>query len=120
MHEMSYVSEIVKAACAKAKECGALRVVNMTLRVGVMRDFHQEFLDKYFEHFCKGTIAEGMEVTTEFVPAFVRCAECGVLYPVDTTAAVGAYSRCPQHPQAAVSLVSGMELAIESLGVIDR
>lgn len=83
MHEMAVVSDIVDAICSRAEEIGASRVVSVRLRVGVMRDFHEVYLQRYFDFFSRETIAEGVKVSMDPVPIRYRCDCCGLEYGYD-------------------------------------
>ena len=116
MHEMAYIVDIIDTVCASAQKAGATKVKQITLNIGAMRDFHQEYIDAYFTHFSKDTLAEGAEVIVNFIPANVRCKCCGAVLPVDLTVKDDA-PHCPDHPDSEVELVSGMELAVESIAI---
>lgn len=116
MHEMAVVTSILDAVCERAQEEGASRIVSIDLRVGEMRDIHEPLLQKYFDYFSRGTLAEGVEVTMESVPLRFRCDQCGQVYGYDLDG--DAMPRCPNHPHSGITVVSGTELSIEKIGVI--
>lgn len=116
MHEMAFIVDIVDTVCASASKAGATAIKQITLSIGEMRDFHQEYIDAYFEHFAKGTLAQGAEIVVNFIPAMTRCPDCGAVVPVDLTV-LHARPQCPLHPEAAMELVSGMELSVDSIAI---
>lgn len=115
MHEMAVVTSIIDAVCERAQEEGATKVISIDLRIGEMRDIHASLLQKYFEFFARGTMAEGVEVTMEMVPLRFRCDSCGRLYDYDFDDGA---PFCEDHPESSVTVVSGTELIIEKIGVI--
>lgn len=116
MHEMAVVTSIVDAVCEHAAALGAARVVTLTLRVGAARDIHEPLLQRYFDYFSRGTMAEGVEVTMVVIPVRYRCSRCGRVYDYDLDGDVE--PGCGEHPDAPVALVSGTELSIENIGVV--
>ncbi|MEC4273644.1 hydrogenase maturation nickel metallochaperone HypA [Adlercreutzia sp. R25] len=112
---MAVVTSILDAVCERAREEGAARVVSIDLRIGEMRDIHASLLQKYFDFFARGTLAEGVEVTMEMVPLRFRCDVCGRRYDYDFDEGA---PTCDEHPGASVTVVSGTELVIEKIGVM--
>lgn len=140
---MAVVTNIIDTVCSHAAEIGASRVVSLTLHVGEVRDIHEELLQRYFDHFSRGTAAEGIVVDMVVVPLRYRCDECGSVYGYDLKAERilcpeplrslqdgplgcacghahprGERPRCLIHPNAGITVVSGTELFIEDIGVI--
>lgn len=115
MHEMAVVTSILDAVCERAQEEGATRVVSIDLRIGEMRDIHASLLQKYFDFFARGTMAEGVDVTMEMIPLRFQCDSCGRVYDYDFDDGT---PRCVDHPDATVTVVSGTELIIENIGVM--
>lgn len=83
MHEMAIVTSIIDSVCEHAVEIGANRVVKLTLYVGEVRDIHEPLLQRYFDHFSRCTIAEGVKVSMVTVPLRFCCDECGAVYGYD-------------------------------------
>lgn len=139
MHEMALVTEMIAAIEEKAKEVEAERVCSVTLRVGEFRDIHLDLLQKYFEYFTRETVAEGMEVTADVVPARYVCERCGSVYHYDM-ASLGieresgpaasplpegraeetqsGRPHCFDHPDAQIRLITGLELEIIEMAVL--
>lgn len=131
MHEMAIIGNVVKVISREAELAGAKRVVSVTLRVGEIRDFHSEWVQRYFDFLAKDTIAEGATIETVTTPLMFRCGTCGNDYrydlrsrhvldeagtPIDASAE-GEKPRCPLHPDADVHIVSGNEIIIDNLEV---
>lgn len=141
MHEMAVVSDIVEVICERAEELDARQIVTLELHIGAMRDIHEPLLQRYFDFFSRGTIAEGVQVRVETIPLRYRCDVCGCEYEYDLkNGKVVSYNAgsqsdiqtknlaryleeaaapcCALHPDGGVSLISGTELSIEKIGVI--
>jgi len=128
---MAIIGNIVKVISQEAKLAGAKRVVSVTIRVGEIRDFHDEWVQKYFDFLAKDTIAEGATIEMVKSPLRFRCRTCGNEYrydlrsrrmldddgmPIDPTAAP-ANPHCPLHPGTEVRISSGNEILIDNLEV---
>jgi hydrogenase nickel incorporation protein HypA/HybF len=109
MHELSISSAIVDTAVNHAD---GRRVTLVSLTVGALRQVVPESLEFYFEIVARGTLCEGARLRQTLVPASARCAGCGP-WEVEPLAMF----RCPRCGEAAAEVVSGNELAVESIEV---
>ena len=116
MHEMAFIVDIVDTVCESAKKAEATAVKQITLSIGEMRDFHQDYIEAYFEHFSRDTLAQGAEIVVNFIPATTRCPDCGTIVPVDLSV-LHDQPQCPFHPEALMELVTGMELSVDSIAI---
>lgn len=62
MHEASIVASVVRRANEIAREQGAARVAEVTLRVGMLTGLSAEALREHFADAARGTILEGARV----------------------------------------------------------
>ena len=135
MHEMAVVSYIIDAICEAAAEDGATKVLSCTLAAGAARDIHEDLLQTYFDWFSKGTAAEGVQVILNTIPIRYCCEICARMYafdpkegritdpwgdplPSEKDPGTGSQPLCPEHPDAKIRIVSGLELAIEEITVL--
>jgi hydrogenase nickel incorporation protein HypA/HybF len=107
MHELSIAQAIVQIAEAHA---GRRRVAAVHVRVGHLRQVVPAALAFAFELTAAGTVAEGAELELEHVPAAVRCRNCG-----EERTLAGFPLACPACGSAAVDIVAGEELVVDSL-----
>ena len=77
MHELSVVAGLFEILEEKAREAGAVRVTEVTVRVGRLSGVVPDLLESAFEAFKKGTIADGAALRVEVPPLRVRCRSCG-------------------------------------------
>ncbi len=98
-----------------AEENQAQRVVIINLQVGELRDFTEEWMQRYFDHLSRGTIAEGGKIVIKKISVAMQCLECEHSFNADIRQdnLLCPGCGCPQ-----VKLVSGNEFLIESIGVI--
>jgi hydrogenase nickel incorporation protein HypA/HybF len=109
VHELSVASAIVATA---TRHAGGRRVTAVELRLGHLRQVVPESLAFYFEHVARGTLCEGARLTYEEVPARLACDGCGHTWELGEPS-----FRCPACGGAAVTIVSGNELEVESIEV---
>ncbi len=98
-----------------AEDNGATRVVSVHLKVGELRDFIEEWVQSYFDHLSRGTIAEGAKIKVEKVPLQLKCSHCGSLFKAHTE---NKDFSCPECACKDNDLVTGNEYCIDSIGVI--
>ena len=109
MHELSISSAIVDTA---VRHAAGRRVTLVAVRIGKLRQVVPASLTFCFELVARETVCEGATLTHEVVPARLRCEGCGHAWEIDVPA-----FRCPRCEGAAVEVVSGEELEVESIEV---
>ena len=76
MHEMGIISGVLDAVNASASEAGALKVLAVNLRVGVMTEAIPDALQFAFEALAEGTLCESAELVIRMVEPKSICLEC--------------------------------------------
>lgn len=109
MHELSLSSAIL-ATTLRHADGRPVRAVRM--RIGAMRQVVPESLDFYFGIVTRGTLAEGAALEVEYLPARLRCEECGAGWEPELP-----MFRCPGCGGAAVETLSGTEFEIDYITV---
>ena len=99
-----------------AEQNGANRVLTIQLEIGRLRDFVPEWIQKYFDHLSKGTVAEGAVLNIEWIPAKLACSSCGEGREVDVQSLDDAC--CPSCGKDTCSLVSGTEYRVKNIGIV--
>lgn len=115
MHEMALCTEVVNVVVETAKEADAIKVNNISMVIGEMRDIIIDLFDGFFHYLTKGTIAEECTVTFTTVPATLACHECGRHFPVDLHAPDTI--TCPICGAQDYELATGNEFFVESIDV---
>jgi hydrogenase nickel incorporation protein HypA/HybF len=108
MHELSIAALIADIAIRHAD---GRRVSRVEVRVGHLRQVVPSALEFAFELVAQGTPLEGAELVLEEVAVTVRCGTCGAESRLDGFPLI-----CPCG-SAAVEIVAGEELTVESLDV---
>lgn len=115
MHEMALCTEVVNVVEATAQEAGAIKVNNISMVIGEMRDIIIDLFDGFFHYLTKDTIAEDAAVYFTTVPATLKCHECGCHFPVDLHATD--VIACPSCGKSDYELATGNEFYVESIDV---
>ncbi len=109
MHELSVSSAIVDTA---VRHAAGRDVTGVHVRIGALRQVVPDSLAFYFEIVARDTVCEGAALELELIAARLRCADCETEWAADTPA-----FRCPDCAGAAVTVVCGNELEVESIDV---
>jgi hydrogenase nickel incorporation protein HypA/HybF len=109
VHELSVSCAVVDTA---ARHAQGRKVTAVHLRVGALRQVVPDSLAFYFEIVARDTVCEGAALEQERVAARLRCAPCATEWGVDAPV-----FRCPECAGAAVEVVCGDELEVESIDV---
>ncbi len=115
IHELAVTEDLLKVVLQYAEENQAQRVVVINLQVGELRDFTEEWMQRYFDHLSRGTIAEGGRIVIRKIPVAIECLDCTHVFNADIRQNTLLCSGCGS---AKTKLVSGNEFLIESIGVI--
>jgi hydrogenase nickel incorporation protein HypA/HybF len=107
---------ILEIVLKHAELCQAQRVVQITLRIGELCDFVEEFVQRYFDYISKGTKAEGAKIKIIPVPIRIKCENCQEIFSVGLRE-MSQYA-CPWCGGSKGTLESGRELFIEEIEVM--
>jgi hydrogenase nickel incorporation protein HypA/HybF len=59
MHELAVTESILNVVLKNAEASQAKKVIAVGLRIGDMTELQDEWIQRYFDHLSKGTLAEG-------------------------------------------------------------
>ena len=116
MHELPVTKSICEIVLRHAAKNDAVRVVSVTLEVGALSDLQREWVQRYFDHLSRDTVAEGAWLDIDRVPAVFRCNRCGQQFEVSSLLE-GDFG-CGRCRSADVVLVSGKQYLVKSIEVI--
>jgi hydrogenase nickel incorporation protein HypA/HybF len=111
MHELSIASAVLAAA---ERAAAGERVAAVRLRVGALRQVTPSSLAFYWPIVARGTVCADARLELEPVPARARCPGCARNWELTEP-----LLRCAECG-APATVVSGEELEIESIDVIER
>ena len=116
MHELQVTKRILDIALAHAKGHSVRRIAVIHLRIGALSDLEDEWLQRYFDHLSRGTLAEKARLAIERLPIVVRCSDCGKTFEVEKSALDSA--ACPDCAANRCTLVSGKEYVVANMEVL--
>lgn len=79
-----------------------------------MRDFREEWMQRYFDYPSSGTVAEGSKLRIKVVPAVFECEECKNTFTADLRWITIIYPCCIS---VGTVRISRRDFLIESVGV---
>jgi len=115
MHELPVTESILKVILKHAAANHVNKVVSIRLEIGKLCDLEDEWIQKYFDHLSKGTIAEGAVLKIDRMPVVMMCGACSKPYEVDVEAMKE--MACPRCGEAGGTLLSGKEYYIKDMEV---
>jgi hydrogenase nickel incorporation protein HypA/HybF len=115
MHELGYTRDIINTAVEVARQNDATEVKKVCVTIGELRDIVDELFRSCFDHFTKGTAADGADLEIDRIPFTVRCDECGFEYsfPIKSDSPTS----CPRCGHDHYHVNTGMEFYINRLEV---
>lgn len=116
MHELPVTKSICDIVLRHAAANGAAEVISVQLEIGALSDLQNEWVQRYFGHVSRGTVAEGAALEIRKVPAVFSCNRCDRRFAVDSLAAEGI--ACGPCGAEDVQLVSGREYLVKSIEVM--
>jgi hydrogenase nickel incorporation protein HypA/HybF len=113
MHELALAHDLLAAIELKL-DGSAARVVRVNVSIGSAAGIVSESLSFAFRVLAEGTRANRAELTTTIVSARSRCRGCGVVFEFD-----GMIGKCPNCGELGGELLSGDEMILQAIQVID-
>jgi hydrogenase nickel incorporation protein HypA/HybF len=108
--------EVLEVVLKHARKHRVEQVHAVQMRVGEMSDLEEEWMQRYFDHLSKGTVAEGAKLKIERVPAAMECRSCGHRFNLDLTSRERI--ACPRCTSRDCLLISGREYTIVNLEAV--
>ncbi|MCF8086277.1 MAG: hydrogenase maturation nickel metallochaperone HypA [Desulfohalobiaceae bacterium] len=114
MHELSVMQGILEVVLRHAGKSGVSRVEAVNLQVGALSHLREEWMQKYFDHLTRDSVAEGAALRVERVPAVLSCRECGARFEWEGEGS----PICPSCASQRADLISGREYTVASLEAV--
>ncbi len=112
MHELSVIAGLFEILEEKAGEAGAVRVTEVTIRVGRLSGVVPDLLESAFDSFKKGTIAAEASLRVETPPLQVRCRSCGKEASTEEP-----LFACPSCSAPGLEILEGMDIFLQKLEI---
>lgn len=124
MHELSIVGKIASSVIRFAQENDLEKVVGVQIIAGRLRDFDQQFMQRYFNRFTRGTAAEGAEIKITVLPIIFKCKDCDGTFELTLRQFHDQESegsvRCKTCDSKTLELISGTQYAIDTIEAIAK
>lgn len=112
MHELAITEGIMEAAVPAAQAAGAVKIIEIRLKIGELSGVFPEYIEEYFGIVSRGTIAEGAKLTVSRIPIGIKCPDCGYEGVIRNKKI-----RCPECGGTDFKIISGREYYVDSLEV---
>lgn len=113
MHELPVTQSILGIVLRHAVAQDVEKILAIDLAIGALSDLEPEWLQSYFDHLSKGTVAEGAKLRVHRSPITFLCEPCAREYTatreeLDTAS-------CPTCGSRESSIVGGTAYTVESM-----
>lgn len=117
MHELSICQGIgdIARTVLEALPPPPPRVSRVTVRIGRLTSVLPDSLRYHFDLLARGSLLDGATLDVEEVPVRGRCADCGGRFEIDVLSFT-----CPACGSGVVELLSGRELQVVSLDLVEE
>ena len=115
MHELSIAQSILEIVESSVPEDHAPDVRAVRVRVGRLAGVVADSLEFCFGAIVAGTSLRDATLSIEVVPAVLECQDCSNRFTVEDFAFL-----CPSCSSTRVSLISGTDLEVSTIELIDR
>jgi hydrogenase nickel incorporation protein HypA/HybF len=116
MHELQVTQRILDIVLRHAEANGVNKVISIKLEIGELSDLESEWVQKYFDHLSKDTLAEQAKLEIERTPVVMKCDDCSHSFKVDIKD--NKEIQCPECAGKKCTLVSGREYYIKDMKVL--
>lgn len=116
MHELSVTKRILDIVLSHGLQNQVKKIVSISLQVGELSDLEDEWIQHYFSHLAKGTLAAEAKLKIERLPVIFRCTGCSREFRVDIKEMKEI--RCPDCGNKQCTLTSGKEYFIKDMEAV--
>lgn len=113
MHELPVTRSILDIVLRHSAANEVARVLSVDISIGALSDLEAQWIQDYFDHLSRGTVAEGAEIRVRRSPLMFRCRACAAEF-VASREELGR-ARCPGCHARDASVVSGAAYTVESM-----
>lgn len=113
MHELGVMKHVVKGVLDAATSVNAEEIKSVTLMIGELRNFHQSWVQQYYDMLTKDSTIAGAKIIVETVPATAHCMECDDIFRID----VHSHKEvcCPSCNSESYELCTGNEIILKNI-----
>lgn len=115
---MNLVGQLAAKVVQFGREQNALKIHSIGVTAGQLRMLDRDFMQRFFDIFTKGTIAQGAQLELSVIPIRYQCGACGAVYemtPKEWLAMDADRAACVRCGSADITLLSGGEYYISDI-----
>ncbi|MCP4666948.1 MAG: hydrogenase maturation nickel metallochaperone HypA [Deltaproteobacteria bacterium] len=116
MHELQVTQRILDIVLRHAQANGVNKIISIQLKIGELSDLENEWVQKYFDHLSKDTIAKNAKLKIERTPVVMKCDDCEHSFEINIKEIKDI--QCPLCAHKKCTLISGREYYIKDMEVI--
>ncbi|MCJ7687293.1 MAG: hydrogenase maturation nickel metallochaperone HypA [Desulfobacteraceae bacterium] len=116
MHELQVTERILDIVLRHAQANGANKIISIQLKIGELSDLENEWVQKYFDHLSKDTIAKNAKLKIERIPVVMKCDDCEHSFEINIKEIKDI--QCPECNHKKCTLMSGREYYIKDMEVV--
>ncbi len=116
MHELPVMKRILDICLEHAEKADAKKIVSIELKVGDLTELENEWMQRYFSHVSKDTVAEHAKLKITRVPVVLKCMQCSESFSVNIREVKEI--KCPECGEKKYSFISGKDYRIENMEVV--
>lgn len=116
MHETAVTKKIFETTINHAKANQATRVLGIHIEIGGLSDLEENWMQRFFDYFTKGSIAEGAKLYVKRKPIVIECGKCKNHFELEFKQI--RELRCPHCGNDTGRVISGKEYMITSIDII--
>jgi hydrogenase nickel incorporation protein HypA/HybF len=113
MHELPVTRSILEIVLRHAAANRVTAIRSVELVIGGLSDLEAEWLQRYFDHLSRGTVAQGARLQVRRSPLTFSCDACARRFEVDRNELDDA--RCPVCGAREAALIGGTGYRVESM-----
>ena len=116
MYELPVTKSTYEIVVRHAAKNDVAKVIAVMLEVGALSDLQPMWLQRYFDHLSRGSVAENARLHVDRMPAVFECKSCDGRFEVESLVADAL--ACDQCRSRDVVLQSGRQYMVKGIEVI--
>jgi hydrogenase nickel incorporation protein HypA/HybF len=116
MHELPVIQSILDIVIKHAEMNDVSKVIKIYLKVGVLSDLEDQWMQQYFDYVAKESVAEGATLEIERVPARMKCNACSFEFEPDMKKDEKIV--CPACGNERCNLIAGKNYSVANMEVL--
>jgi hydrogenase nickel incorporation protein HypA/HybF len=113
MHELA-IAQNIKSIVEENIKDKEMTVCKIKVQVGKLRAVVPDFLKYSFQYSTEGTSMQGAELEINEIPVNCKCKNCGAKFTIEEPLFI-----CPNCGSQQIDVLTGMELLVESIELVE-